>query len=280
MKKGANYGMAALVFVLTMILMNGAGILLSIGAMFIGVMLGGDAGVNLVYNYLMDHLNLYSCLIYVIPGTVFLLWYYFAFIEQQGAGRFVEAQTKKLSPVCFVWLVPLTFAVEHAASLLMGIIAVIAPSAMNNYAELVETSGLNEYSPMWVAATLILPPLVEETIFRGLILQYLKRAGACFIVANLIQSVLFGIFHMNLVQGIYTAAFGFLLGYLTWRYQSLLVPMAMHALFNFFGTVVVDFENRFVPDFLMGFLVLVSIPLLIIVLVMIHFGIGDSKKGK
>lgn len=280
MKKGANYGMAALVFVLTMILMNGAGILLSIGAMFIGVMLGGDAGVNLVYNYLMDHLNLYSCLIYVIPGTVFLLWYYFAFIEQKGAGRFLEAQTKKLSPVCFVWLVPLTFAVEHAASLLMGIIAVIAPSAMNNYAELVETSGLNEYSPMWVVATLILPPLVEETIFRGLILQYLKRAGACFIVANLIQSVLFGIFHMNLVQGIYTAAFGFLLGYLTWRYQSLLVPMAMHALFNFFGTVVVDFENRFVPDFLMGFLVLVSIPLLIIVLVMIHFGIGDSKKGK
>ena len=131
-----------------------------------------------------------------------------------------------------------------------------------------------------MAATLILPPLVEETIFRGLILQYLRRAGACFIVANLIQSVLFGIFHMNLVQGIYTSVFGFLLGYLVWRYQSLLVPMAMHALFNFFGTVVIDFESRFFPDFLLGLVIMASVPLLIIVLVMMHFGIGEKKKGK
>ena len=65
-----------------------------------------------------------------------------------------------------------------------------------------------------VIATLVLPPLVEETIFRGLIMQYLRRGGASFIVANLIQAVLFGFFHMNIVQGIYTAIFGFLLGYL------------------------------------------------------------------
>lgn len=280
MKKASNYGIAALVFIITMVLINGAGILLAIGASVIGLAIGGSAGVDLVYDFMMNHLNLYSCLIYVIPGTVFLLWYYFAFIEPQGLGRFVDAQTARLSPVCFIWLVPLTFAVQHAASLLMGVIAVIAPSAMENYTELVETSGLNEYSPVWVAATLILPPLVEETIFRGLILQYLRRAGACFIVANLIQSVLFGIFHMNLVQGIYTSVFGFLLGYLVWRYQSLLVPMAMHALFNFFGTVVIDFESRFFPDFLLGLVIMASVPLLIIVLVMMHFGIGEKKKGK
>lgn len=279
MKKASNYGIAALVFVLTMVLINGAGILLAIGSSFIGLTMGGSGGVDVVYDFMMNHLNLYSCLIYMIMGTVFLLWYYFAFIEPQGIGRFVDIQTAKLSPVCFLWLIPLTFAVQHAASLLMGVIAVIAPSAMENYAELVETSGLNEYSPVWVLATLILPPLVEETIFRGLIMQYLKRAGACFVAANLIQSVLFGIFHMNLVQGIYTSVFGFLLGYLAWRYQSLLVPMAMHALFNFFGTVVIDFENKFIPDSLQGLIIIASIPLLIIVLGMMHFGIGEKKKG-
>lgn len=279
MKKASNFGMALLVFVITMLLMNGAGILLATGTSFIGLAIGGSSGVNLVYDFMMNHLNLYSCLIYVIFGTVFLLWYYFAFIEPQGTGRFAAAQTQKLSPVCFIWLVPLTFAVQHAASLLMGVLTVIAPSAMEKYMELVETSGLSEYSPVWAVATLILPSLVEETIFRGLIMQYLRRAGACFAVANLLQSILFGIFHMNVVQGIYTSVFGFLLGYLAWRYQSLLVPMAMHALFNLFGTVVIDLESRFLPEFLQGLIIMGSIPLMFIVLVMIHFGIGEKKKG-
>lgn len=280
MKKGANYGIAALVFVITMILINGAGIVLAIGMAVIGIIIGGSAGVDIVYDFLMDHLNLYSCLIYVIPGAVFLLWYYFAVIEPDGVSRFTDKQTRKLSPSCFIWLAVLAFAIQHAISLLMALITLLMPTAMENYTELVETSGVTQYSPVWVIATLILPPLVEETIFRGLILQYLRRGGASFIAANLIQAVLFGVFHMNLVQGIYTAVFGFLLGYLAWRYESLLAPMALHALFNFFGTAVVDFENAFLPDFVLGLLIIVSVPITAIVIVMIHFGIGDKKRGR
>lgn len=279
MKKGINYGLALLVFVFTMLLMNGAGLLLSLGMSLFGVLSEGTAGVEIVYEYLMENLNLYSCLIYMIVGTVFLLWYYFAFVEPEGVNRFVNAQTRKLSPACFLWLIPLTFAVQHATSLIMALIAAAAPSAMESYTELVETSGLTQYSLIWFVATVILPPLVEETIFRGLILQYLKRAGACFIVANLMQAVLFGAFHMNLVQGIYAGALGFILGYLAWRYESLAAPVVMHALFNLFGTVLIDLENQFLPDFVMGLLVLASVPLLAIMLVIIHYGIGEKKKG-
>ena len=58
MKKGANYGIAALVFVITMILMNGAAIALVVGTTVIGVFIGGNAGVAIVKDFLMDHLNL------------------------------------------------------------------------------------------------------------------------------------------------------------------------------------------------------------------------------
>ena len=223
MKKGVNYGMAVLVFALTMVLMNGSGILLSAGSALFGMMIGGVNGVYSLYEFLMNNLNLYSCLIYMISGTVFLLWYYFAVVEPAGVNTFVNVQTKRLSPYCFVWLFVLSFGVEHVISLLMTLINVVAPSAIEEYTELVETSGWSEYSPVWVIATLILPPLVEETIFRGLILGYLRRAGACFVVANLIQAVLFGVYHMNLVQGIYAAALGALLGYLVWRYELSLI---------------------------------------------------------
>ena len=280
MKKGANYGIAAMIFVITLILINGAAIALSIGTAVIGIIIGGGTGVDMAYDFLTNHLNLYSCMIYVIPGIVFLLWYFFAFIEPVGVSRFTDRETRRLSPACFIWMAVLAFAIQHTLSLLMGLIAVMMPSAMENYAELMESSGVTQYSTVWVIATLVLPPLVEETIFRGLIMQYLRRGGASFIVANLIQAVLFGFFHMNIVQGIYTAIFGFLLGYLAWRYDSLLAPMAMHALFNFFGTAVVDLENAVLPDFMLGLIIMVSVPITVIVIVMIHFGIADKKWGR
>ena len=136
---------------------------------------------------------------------------------------------------------------------------------------------MENYSILWAVATLILPPILEETVFRGLILQYLGKTGAKFFVANIIQAVLFGIFHMNLAQGIYTFFFGLLLGYLAYRYDSILAPMVMHFFYNLFGTALVDLEARFLPEFVQGLLVLGSVPLLAIVLVAIHFRFGEKK---
>ena len=56
--------------------------------------------------------------------------------------------------------------------------------------------------------------------------------------------------------------------------------MAMHALFNFFGTAVVDLENAVLPDFMLGLIIMVSGPITVIVIVMIHFGIADKKWGR
>lgn len=279
MKKAGNYGLAFLVFMLTMALLYGGSIILAVGAGIGGVLLGGEAGINMIYEFMMNNSNLFSCLIYLMPGAVFLLWYYFAFVEKRGIKQTFYSHTRRLTPACFGWLILLAFAVQHATSLIMVAINALMPSVMNEYTDMIDSSGVSQYSVLWAVATLILPPLVEEVIFRGLILQYLGRAGARFIVANLIQAVLFGIFHMNLVQGIYTALLGFLLGYLAYRYDSILVPMALHAIYNLFGTVLVDLENMFLPDVVLVVLILISVPLLVFTLFMIHFGVGEKKKN-
>ena len=257
MKKGANYGIAALVFIITMILINGAGVVLAAGTgRYSEYIIDGSAGVNMVDGFLMNHLNLYSCLMYVIPGVVFLLWYYFAFIEPVGVNEFGKRQTRRLSPSCFIWLVVLAFAIQHAISLLMALISALMQSAMEEYTELVESSGMTQYSPVWVIATLVLPPLVEETNFPGADPSVFKRAGACFIAANLIQALLFGIFHMNLVQGIYTAIFGFLLD--IWHGVTtafLYLWLCMRYLISSV-LAVVELENAVLPDFLLGLILL------------------------
>lgn len=278
MKKTYNYWMAVLVFVATMALLYGGAIILSLGAAVGGAVIGGGRAIELIDRFMTENMNLFSCLIYVVPGAVFITWYYFAFVEKRGIRETLYSHTRRLTPACFGWIVLLGFAVQHVISLLMAAIYAIMPSAMDQYTEMIDSSGISQYSILWAVSTLILPPIVEEIIFRGLILQYLGRAGARFLVANLIQAVLFGVFHMNFVQGIYTALLGFLLGWLAYRYDSILVPMVLHAIFNLFGTVLVDLESRFLPDIVLTLIILGSVPLLVITILMIHFGVGEKKK--
>ena len=58
------------------------------------------------------------------------------------------------------------------------LLAILLPETVEAYAELVESAGMTDYSLAWVFAVVILPPLVEETVFRGLIFHYLKKGGA------------------------------------------------------------------------------------------------------
>ena len=271
------YGIALLVFIALMALMYGGSMLISFEVVIGGVLLAGERGIDMAYNFLMDYPNFFSIAVYLIPTAIMLPWYYFAFIEKKGFRQTLRAHTRQLSPICFVWVAVLTFAAQHATSLVMTLVDFLAPSVMNDYMELIETSGMTEYSIAWAVSTLILPPILEETVFRGLILQYLGKTGAKFFAANIIQAVFFGIFHMNLVQGFYTFFLGLLLGYLAYRYDSILVPMAMHFFYNLFGTALIELETRILPDFVQGLIVLGSVPLLAIVLAAGHFRFGEKK---
>ena len=71
--------------------------------------------------------------------------------------------------------------------------------------------------PLGILIYGVLSPLAEETVFRGITLQRLyllcheKKSGkTAFLLAAGLSSLLFGIYHGSLVQGLYAAAMGFL----------------------------------------------------------------------
>lgn len=78
---------------------------------------------------------------------------------------------------------------------------------------------------------LLIGPVSEELIFRGAILDRLYLAFP-FAAANILQAVLFGIYHMNVIQGIYAFLLGVFLGMLRNVTGSILAPVAAHILFN------------------------------------------------
>ena len=83
----------------------------------------------------------------------------------------------------------------------------------------------------------ILAPMLEETLFRGMILPRLRPWGDRFAVV--VSALLFAIFHMNLVQGIPAFFMGLALGLVAVRSGSVLPGILIHALNNSLSTAFI-----------------------------------------
>ena len=100
-------------------------------------------------------------------------------------------------------LVLLIPGLQILSALITSVSAAVFPSSMAFYERLMESAGLSSSpSPLLLLYAALLGPIEEELTFRGVIFYSAKKALP-FWAANLFQALLFGIFHMNLIQGIY-----------------------------------------------------------------------------
>ena len=169
-------------------------------------------------------------------------------LSRQGHSKpTVNARIQGVDRRHFVAAALMGYGMQIVTTLIMVLVNILLPSVMEEYNTLVDGSGITTYGLMWVISTLVLPPLVEEAGFRGLGLTYLERAGVPFAVANIVQALAFGIFHMNLTQGIYTFVLGLALGYVTHRSGSIAPAMLMHLVYNLMGTLGSDLIYSYLP---------------------------------
>lgn len=96
---------------------------------------------------------------------------------------------------------------------------------------------------MYIISLSIIPPLVEEFAYRGIVLGSLRQYGDGF--AILVSSVLFGLMHANFLQTPCTFIAGLILGFLTVRLNSILPAMIIHFLNNFSFVILTIIEKNF-----------------------------------
>ena len=103
------------------------------------------------------------------------------------------------------------------------------------------TSELISDAPVWllILIVVIIGPIVEELIFRKLIIDRLSVHGELYAV--IISSVAFGIFHQNVYQLFYATLLGALFGYLYLKSGNIGLPILLHMLINLLGSVVALF---------------------------------------
>lgn len=119
-------------------------------------------------------------------------------------------------------------------------------------------------------AIVIAAPLVEELLFRGIVYKRIREIAGVR-MAILLSALYFGVYHMNVVQGIYAFLLGILLAWIGEKYQSLGAPILFHAAANFLSVVCTEWEFSYRMT-VVGVLleILISTSLMIYAIVRIH----------
>ncbi len=170
---------------------------------------------------------------YAIVALAIFGWWY---RKKLASSQERIAPKSAFNPWIVSSLLLLSAGLQYVISYLMNFIGMLRPDWMQSYTDLIDSAGIGTLSPLMLFYAIIIAPISEELIFRGVTLGYAKKALPA-AGAICLQAVLFGIFHLNMIQGIYAAFLGLFIGYLHEAGGTIVIPMLFHAFFNAFGTL-------------------------------------------
>jgi len=118
----------------------------------------------------------------------------------------------------------------------------IAPELFEQYAKAMEPLTQNQNFILQILAIGIVGPILEEVIFRGLIFHQLRK-NIPLVYAVIIQAALFGLSHLNIIQGTYAFIVGIFLSLSFVWSRSLLLPIAVHIGMNLAGVFLSEYGD-------------------------------------
>ncbi|MBR1507288.1 MAG: CPBP family intramembrane metalloprotease [Eubacterium sp.] len=120
---------------------------------------------------------------------------------------------------------------KAGSKVLLPALAVIAIGALLGFINLELYKGADETTLFTAIVMITLGALGEEILFRGLTFSIAKKFYTP-VSAIIIQALLYGVFQMNLIQGLMAAIIGILLGFIKEKKDSLILCILLHMSMN------------------------------------------------
>lgn len=121
-----------------------------------------------------------------------------------------------------------------AAAFALGVNILMALAGLTQVSESYREVAGRQYSVAFGAGLLIyglISPLAEEIVFRGLIYNRMRRYFGK-MLSVVVCGIMFGVYHGNLVQGIYGCILGIAITYSYEWFGSFFAPVLFHAIAN------------------------------------------------
>ncbi len=184
--------------------------------------------------WMTNQFNAYLMVIYAAMSiVVFGLWYYMRY-----EGNYLPDVRRTFHPLTVLGIILLVPGMQYLSTYIVNFTAALFPSWLETYMDLLENAGLDDVMTLGMFLySVVFAPLSEELIFRGVTLRQAKRVLP-FWATNLLQAFLFGVFHMNMIQGIYAFCLGLILGYICEHGGSIYHSILLHMLFNLWAAVI------------------------------------------
>ncbi len=190
--------------------------------------------VNSVMSSIMDSQFLagISAAYGVIAALILGFWYWKKFCPKRQPHR---KAASIINPQIAGGLVILMIGMQYISAYVMMLLAAVNPGWYRAYEELLKSVGFGDVTLLLAVYSILIAPISEELIFRGVTLKYAEKAMP-FIAAHILQAFLFGLFHANVIQGAYAFVVGLFCGYVCHKGGSLYLSILFHMLFNLWGT--------------------------------------------
>lgn len=83
-----------------------------------------------------------------------------------------------------------------------------------------------------ILTVVIVAPLIEELLFRGIVFRSMQKVFPVW-VSIMLSTIMFGVYHMNLIQAVYATFMGIVAGIIYYKTNRLKYPIIVHAANNF-----------------------------------------------
>lgn len=168
------------------------------------------------------------------------IWYYFGYVRKdKRAGRYESVWPKFKDPKAIFFLIVGSISCFALATLLDTFVEWLLPEQAEKLQEVMKMT-LNGNILIGLLSVVILAPICEELALRGIILQHSKRVHGI-VGCMILNAVLFGVFHMNPIQGLYVLPMGLFWAFVGYKFNSVVPSIFCHAMNNFLGMFVGNF---------------------------------------
>ncbi|NLE26274.1 MAG: CPBP family intramembrane metalloprotease [Clostridiaceae bacterium] len=223
---GAAIGYFLLYFVINILV-------IFIGSVYLGIKESlkviDDPSLSTSFPQMIESLIYDNALLFSIIAAVICLFVFWMIIL---ATKTSIKERLDLYPISFKNIWPVMILGITANIFISNFISLlpIPEAIMQEYSEATNLLG-DEITIVQLLSVVIVAPILEEILYRGLIMKSLQR-GMPVIIALLIQAVLFGLMHGQLVWICYATFLGILLAVIKLKYKSLYPSILLHLAFN------------------------------------------------
>lgn len=229
-----------------------------------------------------DRLILINLVLKLVVMLVFGFWYILQ--ERTWPGR--PDYRSVLRPKRICCLAGTGLFGQYSLGILLILMKLMIPEAFAEYEKVTEVLSLRGGGAvLTIVMVVVIGPLAEELLFRGVLYGRLRRSFTV-TQAAVISAAIFGIYHKNIVQGVYAALFGLLLAYTFEKTQTIWGCVIMHMMFNLSSYLVKGILGLmqkigiWVPDVAYLVLYVASIAIIIVCVWSLHKLPGRYDKGK